>query len=82
MATRTVTVTLDETQLERIQGMVAAGSAPNVTAFVQQAVSAAFDDAEGWGAMLAQALSETGGPLTHSERAWADEALGLGPGAP
>lgn len=78
MATRKVTVTLDETQLERIRGLVAAGSAPNVSAFVQHAVSVALDDVAGWGAMLAEALSETGGPLTKSERAWADEALGLG----
>jgi hypothetical protein len=45
---------------------------------LQHAVSVALDDVAGWGAMLAEALSETGGPLTQSERAWADEALGLG----
>jgi Arc/MetJ-type ribon-helix-helix transcriptional regulator len=77
MATRKVTVTLDETQLERIRGLVAAGSAANVSAFVQHAVAVALDDVAGWGATLARALDETGGPLTDSERVWADEALGL-----
>lgn len=78
MATRKVTITLDEAQLERIRSLVAAGSAPNVSAFVQHAVSVSLDDVAGWGAMLAEALGQTGGPLTDSERAWADEALGLG----
>lgn len=77
MATRKVTVTLDEAQLERIRDLVAAGAAPNVSAFVQHAVGVALDDVAGWGAMLAEALQETGGTLTDSERAWADEVLGV-----
>jgi Arc/MetJ-type ribon-helix-helix transcriptional regulator len=77
MATRKVTVTLEESQLERIRALVAAGSAPNVSAFVQHAVGVALDDVSGWGAMLAEALRETGGPMTDSERAWADEVLGV-----
>ena len=32
----------------------------------------------GWGALLAEALRETGGALSDSERAWADEVLGSG----
>lgn len=43
--------------------------------FVQHAVSVALDDVAGWGAMLAKALQETGGPLTDDERAWADHLL-------
>lgn len=76
MATRKVTVTLDEAQLERVRSLVAAGSAPNVSAFVQRAVSTALDDVAGWGALLAEALRQTGGPLTDEERTWADQFLG------
>ena len=76
MATRKVTVTLDEAQLERVRSLVAAGTAPNVSAFVQQAVATALDDVAGWGALLADALRQTGGPLTDEERAWADQLLG------
>jgi Arc/MetJ-type ribon-helix-helix transcriptional regulator len=72
MASKKVTVTLDEAQLRRIRGMVEAGTATSVSGFVQHA---ALDDVAGWGALLAEALRETGGPLTGEERAWADEML-------
>lgn len=76
MATRKVTVTLDEAQVEQIKRLVESGSATSASAFVQHAVSVSLDDVAGWGAMLADALRETGGPLTSDERAWADELLG------
>ena len=76
MATRKVTVTLDEQQLARIRGLVEAGKTPSVSGFVQHAVGVALDDVAGWGAMLAEALQQTGGDLTAEERAWADEILG------
>ncbi len=76
MATRKVTVTLEESQLDAIRKLVDAGSAASVSGFVQHAVSVALDDVAGWGALLAEALRETGGPLTDGERAWADELLG------
>lgn len=76
MATRKVTVTLDEAQLEQIRALVDAGNASSVSGFVQHAVSVAIDDVAGWGALLAEALRETGGPLTDEERTWADELLG------
>lgn len=79
MATRKVTVTLDEMQLERIRALVDAGSAPNVSAFVQHAVGIALDDVAGWGALLARALDDTGGPLSDDERRWADAALDVKP---
>src|SRR6185312_2491337 len=44
MATRKVTITLDEAQLERIRGLVDAGSARSVSGFVQHAVGVALDD--------------------------------------
>lgn len=76
MATRKVTVTLDEAQLDQIRKLVDAGTASSVSGFVQHAVAVAIDDVAGWGALLADALRDTGGPLTRDERAWADEVLG------
>lgn len=79
MATRKVTVTLEEAQLEQIRKLVDAGSSSSVSGFVQHAVAVAIDDVAGWGALLAEALRESGGPLTDEERAWADDLLGTGP---
>lgn len=79
MASKKVTVTLDEAQLERIRALVDAGSASSVSGFVQHAVGVALDDVAGWGALLAEALRETGGPLSNDERTWADHALGVNP---
>lgn len=76
MATKKVTVTLDEAQLARIRTLVDAGKAPSVSAFVQHAVGVSLDDVAGWGALLAEALAQTGGELTDDERAWADGLLG------
>ena len=76
MATRKVTVTLDEVQLDQIRALVQARTAPSVSGFVQHAVAVALDDVAGWGAMLAEALRQTGGPLSVDERAWADDVLG------
>lgn len=77
MATRKVTITLDEEQLTRVRSLVESGRAASVSGFVQHAVSVSLDDVSGWGAMLAAALRDTGGELTSAERRWADEALGL-----
>jgi hypothetical protein len=44
---------------------------------VQHAVKVSLDDIAGWGAMLAEALRETGGELTETERAWAADVLGI-----
>jgi Arc/MetJ-type ribon-helix-helix transcriptional regulator len=77
MASKKVTITLDEAQLDRIRALVQAENAPSVSGFVQHAVAVALDDVAGWGAMLAAALRETGGALSDDERAWADEVLGV-----
>ncbi len=77
MATKKVTITLDEVQLNRIRALVEAGAAASVSGFIQHAVSLALDDVAGWGALLAEALRETGGPLSDDERAWADKILGV-----
>ena len=76
MATKKVTVTLDEIQLDRIRALVEAGSASSVSGFVQHAVEVALDDVAGWGALLAEALRRSGGALSEEERAWADGILG------
>ena len=77
MATKKVTITIDENQLERIRSLVEAGTAPSISGFVQHAVGVALDDVAGWGAMLADALGDTGGELSREERRWADEVLGV-----
>jgi Arc/MetJ-type ribon-helix-helix transcriptional regulator len=77
MASKKVTITLDEAQLDRVRGLVEAGTAPSVSGFVQHAVGVALDDVAGWGALLAEALQETGGALSGDERSWADQALGV-----
>jgi Arc/MetJ-type ribon-helix-helix transcriptional regulator len=78
MATRKVTITLDEAQLNQIRSLVQAGTAASVSGFVQHAVAGALDDVAGWGTVLAEALRATGGELSDKERAWADEVLGTG----
>ena len=81
MATVKVTITLDEDRLRAIRDLVAAGKAASVSGFVQHAVSIALLDVAGWGATLAEALAGTGGPLTASEREWADGVLAAPPPA-
>ena len=76
MATKKVTITLDEVQLDRIRSLVQSRTASSVSGFVQHAVAVALDDVAGWGAMLAEALRESGGTLSDDERAWADDILG------
>lgn len=75
MATRKVTITIDEVQLDQVRHLVESGNAASVSGFVQHAVAVALDDVAGWGAMLGEALRNTGGPLTADERAWADALL-------
>jgi Arc/MetJ-type ribon-helix-helix transcriptional regulator len=75
MATVKATITLDEEDLEKIRGLVAAGKAASISGFVQHAVTTALHDVAGWGAILSGALEQTGGPLKKRERAWADGIL-------
>jgi Arc/MetJ-type ribon-helix-helix transcriptional regulator len=77
MATKKVTVTLDEQQVEAIRSLVESGRAGSVSGFVQDAVSVTLDDMVGWGAALALALEATGGEMSASEREWADRVLGV-----
>ena len=75
MATKKVTVTLGVDQLAAIQSLVATRSTKSVSAFVQHAVAVSLNDVAGWGALLASALEQTGGPMTKAERRWADGVL-------
>ena len=77
MASKKVTITLDDEYVQQIRILVKAGRAASVSGFVQHAVGVALDDVAGWGAMLARALDESGGPMSADERAWADSALGV-----
>ena len=81
MATKKITVTIEEEQVVRIQSLVSGGKAKSVSGFVQHAVSVALDDVAGWGALLSQALIESGGEVSDEERAWADEVLGVSSGS-
>jgi Arc/MetJ-type ribon-helix-helix transcriptional regulator len=78
MATTKVTVTLDDEQIAAIRRLVSSGQAENISQFVRHAVSVSLADVAGWGAMLATALEQTGGPLTRRERKWADSVLRTG----
>ena len=75
MASTKITITLPDDQLKEIRAHVAAGHAASISAFVKHAVGIALHDAAGWREMLAEALQQTGGPLTGKERAWADGIL-------
>ncbi len=77
MASKKVTITLGENQVDQIRALVQAQAAPSVSGFVQHAVAVALADVAGWGAMLAAALRDTGGELSDDERAWADDVLGV-----
>ena len=75
--TQKVTVTLPVESVHAIRELVAEGKADSVSGFVQHAVEVSLDDIAGWGVVLAQALEETGGPLTTEERVWAGRVLGV-----
>jgi Arc/MetJ-type ribon-helix-helix transcriptional regulator len=75
MATTKITITLQDSQVEEIRALVAAGEITSVSAFVKHAVGIALYDAAGWREMLQDALQQTGGPLTNKERSWADTLL-------
>jgi hypothetical protein len=74
MAKRRITITLDEDQLARICNVVRSGRARNISGFVQHAASVSLDDVAGWGTMLTEALTQTGGDLAADEQAWDEQA--------
>jgi len=76
LATKKITITLEAEQVDRVRELVEVGKASSVSGFVQHTVGMALDDVAGWGAVLAQALRDTGGPLSQDEKDRADEMLG------
>ncbi len=76
MATTKITITLEVSQVAAVRKLVSSKRTQSVSGFVKHAVAVALQDADGWAAMLAGALAETGGPLTKRERAWTDKVLG------
>lgn len=77
MATKKVTITLEEQDLAAVRAMVTSGRAASVSGFVQHAVQVALADAEIWNAAFEEWLTATGGPITDEERAWADSIMDL-----
>jgi Arc/MetJ-type ribon-helix-helix transcriptional regulator len=75
MATRKITIMLDEAQVDAIGALVHVGQTANMSAFVKHAAKIALSDATKWTEMLDDALLQTGGPLMKDERRWADAIL-------
>jgi len=75
MATKKVTITLDEAELEQLRSLVHDGTSRSVSGFVQHAVRVALADRAEFLAMLDESLAKTGGPLTEAEKVWADGIL-------
>ena len=71
MATRKITITVEENDLARIREMVQAGTVKSVSGFVQRAVTRSLDADRLLDEYLAAVVAE-GGPLTESETAWLD----------
>ena len=76
MASKKITITLPDKQVAAIRDLVARNQADSASAFVRHAVGLALDDVAGWQRALADALEESGDPLTENERKWADGVLG------
>jgi hypothetical protein len=62
MATVKATITLDEEDLKKIRGLVAAGKVASISGFVQHAVTTALHDVAGSGAILSGALTKRNYP--------------------
>jgi len=75
MATVKITITLPDQQIQEIRKRVAAHESASVSGFVQRAVQRTLLNSSEFSAMVDQGLSETGGPLTPKERAWAGKML-------
>lgn len=76
MATKKITITLPEEQVESMRELVALGQADSISGFVHDAVNSALSEIDLWKLELDAALERTGGPLTAEEIAWADKILG------
>jgi Arc/MetJ-type ribon-helix-helix transcriptional regulator len=75
MATRKITITLPDRQIEEIRKRVAAQDSPSISGFVQEAVQKSLASRAEFHATVEEALKQTGGPLRPKERAWAKSVL-------
>jgi Arc/MetJ-type ribon-helix-helix transcriptional regulator len=75
MATTKITITLPNPQLDEIRKRVAEQESASISGSVRQAVQKSLDNAAEFRAMVNEALTATGGPLTPKERAWAKGVL-------
>jgi Arc/MetJ-type ribon-helix-helix transcriptional regulator len=66
---------LPDRQLEEIRKRVADRESASVSGFIQQAVRKSLENAAEFREMVAEALKETGGPITPKERTWARRML-------
>jgi hypothetical protein len=74
MTTQKIAITVPESTLASARRAVKAGRAESLSAYVSRALEqqGMLDDLD---SMLAELLSETGGPLTAAEKRWADSIL-------
>ena len=71
---RKIAVSLPADLVDAVKRSVSAGRAPNVSAFVADALADKVEAEDlSW---LDELLDETGGPLTDHEREWLDEVFG------
>lgn len=73
--TQKVTVTLPVGQVAAIRALVGEGQAETVSGFVTAAVALALEDRLAFEELVDAGLEKTGGPMTASERRWADQIL-------
>ncbi len=75
MATKRVTVTLDEEQLARVWALVVARSASTVSGFVPHRLPWPWTMSPVGAPSWPKGSAKTGGPLSDDEPAWADDIL-------
>jgi hypothetical protein len=75
MAAKKITITLADRQIAEIQKLIAVQHSTSFSAFIQQAVQRALENAVEFRAMVAEAVDKSGGPLKRKERAWARRML-------
>jgi Arc/MetJ-type ribon-helix-helix transcriptional regulator len=73
-----IAVSLPEPLVAHVRKQVRRGRAASVSAYVADALKQKAESDE-LATMLEEALSASGGPMTRTERAWADRALGVAP---
>lgn len=73
-----IAVSLDRELVAKVKRAVAEGVAPNVSAYIEEAVASKLTEDEDFEAMLAEMLEKSGGPMTDEEREEIDREFGWG----